>query len=231
MSDLRVALVSEGPTDTIVIEAALKALLPRPFVMTVLQPEPTRPALGSGWGGVLRWCLEFSARGVAGFEMDPLLPGFDLYIVHADADVAGDTYSAVSPEIEKRAIAAGWPILPSGATCPPASTGADVVRACLIAWTGIPALGPKSVLCVPSKSTDAWLAAAVLGPSHQAIRSIECHTNVAGQLAALPKQQRIKKSVAGYRAHSDAVTGAWQQVRSRCTQAERFSIEVAAVFP
>lgn len=52
MSDLRVALIAEGPTDVVVIEAALKALLPRSFVLAQLQPEPTRPKMGTGWGGV-----------------------------------------------------------------------------------------------------------------------------------------------------------------------------------
>ena len=97
MSDLRVALVAEGPTDAIVIEAALKALLPRPFVLTQLQPEPTRPKLGTGWGGVLRWCLAFATRGHARFEDDPTLPGFDLFVVHVDADVAEKSYADVSP--------------------------------------------------------------------------------------------------------------------------------------
>jgi hypothetical protein len=36
MSELRVALVAEGPTDAVVVEAALKALLRRPFVLTLL---------------------------------------------------------------------------------------------------------------------------------------------------------------------------------------------------
>ena len=37
---LRIALVAEGPTDRIVIEAALKAILgERTFVLTQLQPE------------------------------------------------------------------------------------------------------------------------------------------------------------------------------------------------
>lgn len=99
MSDLRVALIAEGPTDAIVIEAALKALLPRPFVMTRLQPEPTRPQLGTGWGGVLRWCLEFASRGHARLEEDPTLPGFDLFVIHTDADVAECSYGDVSPEM------------------------------------------------------------------------------------------------------------------------------------
>lgn len=70
MSELRVALVAEGPTDAVVIEAALRALLPRPFVLTQLQPEPTRPKLGTGWGGVLRWCLDFAKRGHTSIESE-----------------------------------------------------------------------------------------------------------------------------------------------------------------
>jgi len=51
MSDLlRIALVAEGPTDYEIIHAALRAILPRPFVMTLLQPEATRPEMG----GVVR---------------------------------------------------------------------------------------------------------------------------------------------------------------------------------
>ena len=119
MSDLRVALVAEGPTDAIVIEAALKGLLPRPFVLTQLQPEPTRPKLGTGWGGVLRWCLEFAMRGHARVEDDPTLPGFDLFVIHVDADVAEDTYADVSDELVEVAKQRGWPVLPRSVPCPP----------------------------------------------------------------------------------------------------------------
>ncbi|UZQ55580.1 hypothetical protein OOK60_05775 [Trichothermofontia sichuanensis B231] len=49
MSELRIALVAEGPTDWEVIHAALKAVLPTPFVMTLLQPEATPGITGTGW--------------------------------------------------------------------------------------------------------------------------------------------------------------------------------------
>ncbi len=39
MSDMRIALVAEGPTDKVVIEAALRSVIPRPFVLTQLQPD------------------------------------------------------------------------------------------------------------------------------------------------------------------------------------------------
>jgi hypothetical protein len=42
MSELRIALVAEGPTDYETIQAALKAVLPDPFVMIQLQPEATQ---------------------------------------------------------------------------------------------------------------------------------------------------------------------------------------------
>ena len=45
MYEPRIALIAEGPTDFIVIEAALKATLQRPFVLNQLQPEPTRPEM------------------------------------------------------------------------------------------------------------------------------------------------------------------------------------------
>jgi hypothetical protein len=229
MSDLRVALVAEGPTDAVVIEAALKALLPRPFVLTQLQPEPTRPKLGTGWGGVLRWCLDFGTRGHTRFEDDPTLPGFDLFVLHADADVAERAYADVSDEIADAATQRGFPGLPNGIPCPPPAGSADALRPCLLSWAGLQAPGPNTVLCVPSKSVDAWLVAASFNNGHALLTDLECNLNVAAQLAALSKAQRIKKTTREYRGRAKQVTTAWAIVRQRCTQAERFSTDVAAV--
>lgn len=229
MSDLRVALVAEGPTDAIVISAALKALLPRPFVLTPLQPEPTRPKLGTGWGGVLRWCLDFATRGHARFEDDPTLPGFDLFVVHIDADVAEKRYADVSDEIADVAGQRGWPTLPNVIQCPPPSGSADAMRTCILAWAGMQGPGPKTVLCVPSKAVEAWLTAAMFDNGHALQNGLECNLNVEAQLKVLPKGQRIKKTSRDYRTHERAIAEAWSVVRQRCTQAERFSMEVTAL--
>ena len=229
MSDLRVALVAEGPTDAIIIEAALKALLPRPFVLTQLQPEPTQPKVGTGWGGVLQWCRNFAARGHVRLEDDPTLPGFDLFVVHVDADVAEMAYANVSPEIADLALQCGWPALPNNVPCPPPTQSVDVVRTCVLSWSAMQAPGPKTVLCVPSKAIDAWLATAVLDNGHALLTGIECNLNVDGRLAALPKAERIKKTPREYRSREGAITVNWPIVRAQCTQAERFSTEVAAV--
>lgn len=229
MSDLRVALVAEGATDAIVIEAALKALLGQPFVLTLLQPEPTQPRLGSGWGGVLRWAMNFAARGYPRLEDDPTLPGFDLFVLHADADVADCTYGDLGPGLSTLAAENAWPALPNGFPCPPAGGSADFVRVCLLSWARLQAPGPKTVLCVASKAIDAWLAAAVFPEDHPLLDDLECNQNLARQLAALPIAQRIRKTAWSYRTLESRVTERWGAVRQRCTQAERFSTDTTAV--
>ena len=62
MSDrLRIALVAEGSTDRVVIEAALRFILgSRPFVLNQLQPVGSVAfgPMGAGWSGVYRWCQQ-----------------------------------------------------------------------------------------------------------------------------------------------------------------------------
>jgi hypothetical protein len=229
MSDIRVALIAEGPTDAIIVEAALRALLPRPFVLTQLQPEPTQPKLGTGWGGVLRWCREFAQRGYSQFEDDPTLPGFDLIIVHLDADVAEGDYADVSEEVAALALSKGWPVLPNRVPCPPAEASADALRAILLSWAGLSKPGPRTALCIPSKAIDAWLAAALFDGGHKVLNDLECNLNLEAQLRALPKGERVRKASREYRTHEKKLTESWALVRRRCSQADRFSNELIEI--
>src|SRR5205085_10570829 len=93
MSDpLRIALVAEGPTDGVVIEAALRSMLSeRPFVLTQIFPEGSISfgQLGTGWAGVYRWCHQSAKRGNGRLQGDALVfQNYDLLILHLDADVA-----------------------------------------------------------------------------------------------------------------------------------------------
>ena len=99
MSDLRIALVAEGPTDYVIIEAALKAILPGAFILTQLQPEASLPEMGNGWGGVLKWCHAASQRHVGPVDQDPTLAGFDLIIIHLDVDVSTMDYGNLGQEV------------------------------------------------------------------------------------------------------------------------------------
>jgi hypothetical protein len=227
MSELRVALIAEGPTDTALIQAALQAILnDRPFTLTTLQPEPTLPRMGTGWCGVFNWCRAFAARSQASLETDPTLPGFDLFVIHLDADVADKRYADGGEPVST--AAQGLLALPCAQPCPPPAGAADELRKRVLSWLGLVQVGPRTVLCVPSKVIEAWLAAGVLDEGHSLLPALECNRSLETQLAGLPKGQRIKKSTREYREHAGAMTKAWTRVTRACTQAERFHRDVHA---
>lgn len=232
MSDPRIAVVAEGPTDLIVIEAALKAMLQRPFLLNQLQPEPTRPDMGTGWGGVFKWCQEFRQRGAASLEADPTLSQFDLVIVHLDADVANKSYADYGDAVLQ--ASQGMARLPCARPCPPPVDTVAALEAVLLSWLGLAATGPKSLFCIPSKATEAWLAAAVLPQGHALHDRLECRLDLETQLAILPKNERIRKSKPEYQALAGRITSQWIQVKAQCTQASIFETNVqrsAQTFP
>lgn len=83
---LHIALVAEGPTDRIVLEAVIKAILNnRPFVLNQLQPEGSLAfgELGAGWSGVYRWCKQSVKRGSGRLSNDRLVFNlYDILILH-----------------------------------------------------------------------------------------------------------------------------------------------------
>lgn len=228
MSELRVALIAEGPTDSVLIEAALTAILgDRLFKLNTLQPEATRPSMGTGWCGVFKWCRDFALRSHASLETDPTLPGFDLFVIHLDADVADKSYADGGEKVSR--IAQGLPSLPCAQPCPPPAGAADELRKRVLAWLGLVQVGPRTVLCVPSKAIEAWLAAGVLDENHPLLNGLECKLSLDTQLAQLPKRQRIKaKSKREYEEHARSMTRQWTRVTRTCTQAERFHRDVHA---
>lgn len=226
VSNPRIALVAEGPTDQVIIEAALKAILPGPFILTLLQPEPTRPDLGRGWGGVLKWCQAFQARGHASSEKDPTLGFYDWIIIHLDADVADNSYADYGPALEQEAQRMGWKDLPCSLACPPPAATVNNLTAVLFSWLGQSATRNKIVLCIPSKCSEAWLAAAVLPGNAHLLQDLECAMNMENQLAQLPKPQRIRKSPREYLRHAATITANWVEVRRLCSQADVFHLEI-----
>lgn len=238
--DLRIALVAEGPTDAILITAALKAILPRSFVLTFLQPEATRPEMGSGWCGVLKWCHAFSRRGVASLEVDPLLFSYDMIILHIDADVADMKYGDCGQEASQLAASIGWPRLPHPTDCPPPQNAANYMETCLLSWLGLASRGPRTVHCIPSKAVESWLSVAVLPTGDPLLTSVECRFDLAEKLAilpkkilsngGLPKKRRIKKkNKVDYQANAPQLQHQWGRVRSVCSQAAAFEAQVLAV--
>ncbi len=227
MSDPRIAIVAEGETDYVVIQAALKAVLQRPFLLDLLQPEPSRPKLGGGWGGVFKWCQEFRQRGAASIEADPTLADYDLVILHIDADVANKRYADCGQAVVDAAV--GLLPLPCALPCPPPSDTVAAMESVLLSWLGIQGAGARSVFCIPSKATEAWLSAAILPDNHALLEGLECNLHLETQLAILPVALRIRKNVRVYKELAGAVTLQWARVKGLCTQADLFDQRLQVV--
>jgi hypothetical protein len=217
----RIGIVAEGPTDYLVIEAALDALLPVPYVPTLLQPDETRPKVGQGWGGVFRWIRQTHQRDMLSISDDPLLAMFDLIIVHLDADVCRSSYQALGLEIKDNAAA--FMPLPCDKPCPPAQDSVQELERVIQSWIAPRTLGDKATLCIPSRSIEAWLAVAVLPAGHHLLDNVECRDNLDRQMKSLPVATRIKKTRREYQQHKATITAQRDRVRSVCRQADEFS--------
>jgi hypothetical protein len=194
---LRIALVAEGPTDGVVIGAALRSMMKeRPFVLQQIFPEGSVGfgELGSGWVGVYRWCHQSAGRGGGRLRDDALVfQNYDLLLMHLDADVAGATYDqgSISPGPNDGR-------LPCERDCPPPSDTTNALRALLWSWCGEEAAPERAVICMPSKSTEAWVIAALFPGDGAMAEDIECYPNPERRLGQQPKAKRVRKRTRDY---------------------------------
>ena len=230
---LRIAAAVEGPTDAIVLQAILRALLPddADFVFQTLQPEASEAfgsasfgTMGAGWAGVYRWSRQAAREGGGSVSGSSALSHHDVLIVHVDADVASETYA--SGNIRD----APCDDLPCEKPCPPPNGTTNALRAVVLDWLGERGCPPRIVLCTPSKSIEAWVLAAVW-PDNRMVRrgDWECRPNPEGQLAALPIHRRFRKRPDDYRRWQGEIEAAWPNVSARLTEAARFEEEFLAV--
>lgn len=236
MSDrLRIALVAEGPTDGLVIEAVLRVVLSsRPFILTQLQPEMSEAfghagEFGGGWPGVYKWCVDAALQGSGRLSANGMVNKFDLLIIHIDADVASLSYSNgnISPKPCDSPLPCVHP-------CPPAADTVNALRQVLLSWCGEGSLPSKTVLCIPSKSTEAWVAAALFPEDTMVKRSkppFECYAAPEARFGVQPVRHRIRKSVPEYRSRQNELSLAWPRLAGPggLSQAARFDADLRIV--
>ena len=235
MSSFTIAVVAEGATDHVVIEAALRAMIPGDLSVPLLQPEPT-PGRQQGWCGVFEWCRQYRQVAGGNLEDNPLLTArtLDLLVLHLDSDVAEKEYTDCSEEIAAEAAALGaLPCIdPCPLPCPPVQPPTDALAVVLRSWLSPTTIGPRTVICIPSKAIESWVAAALPDDSGIKIQGdIECDPDMPARLDPLRKELAVKlkrtpggkrKRSREYRKHAPRITAEWSRICERCSQARQF---------
>jgi hypothetical protein len=216
---IAIRVVSEGPTDTIVIRSAVAALGVE-AVITQIQPEDNSNLLGGdslgefggGWKGVRAWCQSAVKNG----GLQVTLANARTLVVHVDADIAYDK------EISR------------AQTCPTARDTADAVRSTVLGWLGVTRPPNGIVLCVPAMSTEAWVFCALF-PSDRMTANIECRREPAAllipkkpKLVAKKGRRYVKDPVAYAQAHNPLVAGWNKPIPHFCAEGARFLEELRA---
>jgi hypothetical protein len=216
---VKIALVGEGITDYVVLKAAIESMLDgRSFILTLLQPEGSvaftgageAGPLGGGWKGVHKWCLQSAARGGGSLSGDPLfIIGYDLLLLHLDADVAREDSTSELFRCQK--------------PCPPPSATTNRLRAVMLSWLGEEETPPQTVLCTPSKATEAWVMAACF-PTDKEVKkkSWECQPHPESRLGQQPKSQRFSKCQADYDKRQSVLQAGWPAIVAKLSEAARF---------
>ena len=180
------------------------------------------PDLGLGWAGVYRWCRQISVIGNGSVGEYSVLSHFDIIIIQVDADVAHSRYR------DGNIADAVHDDLPCNKPCPPPGTTVDALRKVILKWLGETNCPSNLVLCIPSKSIEAWVLSAV-HPDHRIVsrENWECNCNPSAQLKTLPINVRFQKTVSDYTARKELIADSWKQVIARLTQAKRFDEELS----
>ena len=225
---LRIALVAEGVTDYEVLRAAVESMLSgRSFDLKLLQPEESvaftgggnAGPLGGGWRGVYKWCLQAVERGGGAISGDPLFLGYDMLLVHLDADVAGedparDRHFPI-PDLDV--------ILPCEQPCPPPQATTNALRTVWLSWVREVQVPSRTVVCTPSKSTEAWVMASHFPTDKEMTRlGWECHPKPESRLGQQPSHARFAKKHEDYLHRYKHFVSHWPNVVNRLSEAARF---------
>lgn len=227
MSDCRVGIISEGPTDTCMIEAVLRAVFPEEhFICDSIFPSAQelsmqQSSVGFGWGGVCRVCGELETR----LEFATSVGSFDFLVIHIDGDVAHHTYQSagIRDHIQD---------LPCGEAGEPITTICEKLEQVVRRWIGDAQNMPHIVFCIPYIATETWAGAIFFPEAWEDIAEETPEKAIYSRLERLGNTKREKKrrlmhngkKITGtYRRMSLYLThDVWESVTSRYEQAKKF---------
>lgn len=230
-----IGVISEGPTDRLMVEAVVQHLFPGKHRYRLLQPPDGGGAYGNGWKGVRRWCQEThngALPRLADYFSGSIGEVYDLLIIHLDADIR-----------DEADLCEGYENLPErgNLTCPPITATDAYLRRVAHTWLGAPeSIPPQVVFVLPAQDTETWTFVALYPTdSRCGDANLECthsgnrHPAHLLTLAQYGKHLSrrdgsIKKSESAYRALMPGITAGWASVKARCEQARAFETDLRA---
>jgi hypothetical protein len=237
MSEYRVGIVAEGPTDVELIQGILSNSFPEhSFMFDPLFPSPGELSKqkaetgGFGWGGVYRACGELHDR----LEFACAAGDFDFLVIHLDGDVAYHSYKDAGIHDSPHDL----PCSEKGDAVP--SVCAKLERV-LLNWVSVVCDMFPIVLCIPYISTETWAGALVFPEAWEEI-SEDCPEDIvyakllelgrpkaakARRLVRQTSDGKIKKVTHTYKRIGEYITYVgWQSVICRYIQAKKFDSQL-----
>ena len=237
-----IGIVSEGPTDYLVLKAVIDKITGETNRYLSLQPERDMLGrFGNGWKGVWRWCEETESVNTLMKEVQPQI---DAIVIQMDGDV-------VRKEKEVHCLCDTTVCKTKGTIfplyCDKKGRECSVEIPCKDHKNGVSGImkhGEKILssalkaedisniaIAIPCDSTDAWVVAA-----YDDIDDVETHEDPWRTIIAKKKDYhgiRVrgdKKNVLTYKTFSDKVAECWDEVTQKCMSAMRLEEEVKRVF-
>lgn len=240
-----IGIVSEGPTDYMVIKEVIDHITGETNEYRRLQPEPDMAGrFGNGWKGVWRWCETTS--GILDRLFHEVTPQLDLLVIQMDADVSRkekevhcqcETVECKSRERNhplrcEKAIEGQCPIaIPCRKHLQNPKGYEEHLEKLIKKWLGDNIDNKDVLVTIPCDSTDAWILAA-----YRDCDNVEMVENPWENIIAKKKAYhgiRIpgnKKRVSVYGQLLPRLCQQWEAVTEQCYSAKSFEDKVRNAF-
>ncbi|MBQ8813383.1 MAG: hypothetical protein IJZ85_02645 [Lachnospiraceae bacterium] len=238
-----IGIVSEGPTDYLVLKSVIDKITGEENRYLPLQPEADMMGrYGNGWKGVWKWCKETVPLDVI---MDSIQPRIDVIVIQMDGDVIRKE-KEVHCLCESTTCAEKGKEFPlyceqaAARMCPieiPCNSHSDEIediinhgKHVLDETINMPDKS-RIIVTIPCDSTDAWIVAAY--DDFENIEKIEdpWRSIIAkGKYYHDVRVRGDKKSINTYNVFAEHLVDNWDLVTDKCYSAKLLEQEITKVF-
>lgn len=201
---LQIRIICEGPTDFVILRAAIRHALGDNHVITQTYPEISKGfghvgGFGTGWKGVLGKVRQLGEHGIDGWIA--FWANTDLLVVHLDGEVAQE--SEIDPQ---------WADISAiQVSCPPVELSVDALCDAIRNRLGAVGAEEKIIIAIPMKETENWL----LPIYRSEVPFDECQSKPSRHfIGGRPKllEQSGRKKVEEYRMIESDLVKSWNHV-------------------